>query len=387
MKRITKIISVFLLGVVTFLVSTSPSLAFRFISQDTLVLPKDQKIDETILVAGNELTIDADVAGDLFCLGQNIVINGSVKGDVICAGQNIKINGVVDGDVRMAAQTIELTGSVSRNFEVAAQNLTLSKDSSVKGDILFGVQKVDLSGLMGRDLAGLGENISISGSLFRNALVSVNALNITDSAKIKGDLEYYMSQEGMSSIAAKSIVGQTKRHEIEISETSVPEKEQVKKASAFAAFTATLFGIISFFIIACVLIYFDKTRTENITKLIRSKPVIAPLVGLAVLVTFPVAFLLLLVSFVGMPLAFVLLLVYLISLIVASIYTSLVIGWYLLKTIKKEKAPHSIPSALVGCAALGIIIMIPVLGWLAGLVALLTGLGALFLSFLPEKDK
>ena len=386
MIKLTKTLFAFCISVLLLLSFTSPIHAVQFKTGTSLILARDQKIDETIFAAGEKITIDADIAGDLHCAGQSVVITSNIKGDVLCVAQTIKITGAVDGNVRVMAQVVDLQGSISRNLNVLAQNLILSDTSFVKGDILFGVQTIDLLGDGGQDLAGAGETINISGSLLRNALVNVSSLQVSDQAKIKGDLDYTTSVEGVATISSKAVSGQVTRHEMAPQENPTKAKE-IKEASSFAIVTVALFGVLSFFILACALIYFDKHRTEKIVNTIQTKPITSILIGLAVMVVYPISFFILLVTIVGLPLATVSLMTYIISLITGSVYTSIVIGWNAVKLINKSKTPNSFLSAIVGCTVLGVTVNIPFIGWFIGLLTMLSGLGAIFSTLLPEKTK
>lgn len=383
MNKFVRLFSLFFAFIFLLLIS-SPVQAVQFKSGTNLNLPKGENLDESLFISGEQIIIDSDITGDLFCAGQSITINGSIKGDVLCVVQDIKINGLVDGNVRVAGQTVEVSGTVNRNLNALAQTLTLKKLAAVKGDIFFGVQSVDLSGTAGRDLAGAGETVTVSGSLFRNATVNAANLNISDTARIRGDLDYYIEKDRAASISSQSVVGQVRRHDLVYEDKSAPEKSE--SLSPMSLLSKVIFGALAFFIIASVLIYFDKSRTEKVINRIQEKPVLSGFIGLAVFVTFPLVFILLIMTLLGIPLAFVTLFVYFVALIVASVYTSIVIGWNFLKLVNK-KTPTPFLSALAGTFTLGLIASIPVLGWLIALIAFFTGLGALFTSFLPEKTK
>lgn len=384
MRISTKFVSI-LLAFICLLFSSTSALAVQFKGEESLNFAKGQKIEETMFIAGESITFDSDIIGDLYCAGQSIVITGNVKGDIICAGQSIKITGLVDGNVRIIAQQAEITGTINRNLNFLGQILTLDNQSSVKGDVLFGVQSISLLGAAGRDLAGAGDTVTISGSLLRNATVNVSSLNITDNATIKGDLDYYTEQSSTSSISANSVIGQIRRHDY-VTEDAPIATERVDTFSPVGLFFKALLGALSFFIIASALIFFDKSRTEKIINLVQERPAVNALIGLAAFATFPIAFMILMITFIGMPLALVLLLVYTVSLITASVYTSIVIGWNILRLLNRMH-PSPFLSALVGTLALGIVASIPVVGWLAALVAFFIGLGALTRSYLPEKTK
>ena len=160
----------------------------------------------------------------------------------------------------------------------------------------------------------------------------------------------------------------------------------VKEISLITVLATAIFGALAFFIVASALIYFDKTRTEIIINSIREKPFINMLIGLGVTAAFPFVFIILLSTLIGIPLAFLMLLVFITSMMISSVYSAIVIGWSVLKLFK-HKTNNSFLFALIGVFVLGLIISVPLVGWLIGLGAYLSGLGALFVTFLPEKSK
>lgn len=384
MKNFLKLTASLLSGIIIFVLFSAPVSAVYFGSGSNLSLPKTQKIDESAFIAGETVTIDSDINGDLYCAGRNVTINGNIKGDIICAGQIIKINGIVDGNVRAAAQDIEISGTVTRNVSVATQNLVLEKYSLVKGDIFFGVQQVDLRGNLGRDLAGAGEQVNINGSLLRNAKVTASKLNISDTASISGSLDYYMENTGIYSQAnPKNIKGIVTRHEITKPE---PVKPVAKEVSATAGIIGKIISIISFALLAFLLIYFTPKNTVRIMEIIKASPVKTFFLGLGVSIIAPFVFILMMITVVGMTAAMVVLLVYIIHLIISSLYSSILVGKWITSKLNFNKTKSLYLDAFIGCVVVGIISIVPVIGWFAVLCLYLSGLGATMLSYLPEKS-
>ena len=384
MKNLIKSLASLLPALLFVFAVASPADAILFQSGDNLVLPKEKVINETVAIAGSSLTIDANINGDLFCAGRDIVINGSIKGDVLCAGQNIKVNGAVDGDIRVVGQTIEVMNVVSRNLMVGSQSLNLGPKSNIKGDIMFGVQNVQLGGLMGRDLAGAGDSITISGSLLRNAVVTGTNVSIADTGKIGGNLDYYMEKSAMANIDQKNVKGTILRHDIQT--PSKPEMEkQMVKVSSTAMVLKGLFGIISYAILGLALVYFDRKNTQKRISQIVSKPLVSGLIGLAVFIVAPIALFILMVTVVGLPLAFLVIFVYIIALMTASLYPSAIYGKYVMEKIFNKKNASLNWQMVVGVLVLGILSIIPIVGWIFAFVSFCMGLGAIFTSMAPEK--
>ncbi len=376
-----KLFSLFLF-VFCFLLA-SPAQAVFFSSGENLSFPKTQKFNESVFLAGKSLTIDSDIVGDLICAGQDITINSKVTGDVICAGQNIEINGPVEGNVRLASQNIDLNGSVARNITVASQNLLISKTSNIRGDVFYGVQNVDINGIMGRDLAGGSESITITGSLLRNAKIATQKITIADSAKLGGDLEYYIEKTGASSINEKSIKGKVTRHEV-VMQQKEQFKKDLQKITPIALLFKILFSIASSYLLVLVLLYFTPNRTNLIVKNIKNHPLKSALVGFAVLVTGPIAVVLSFLTVIGAAVGVVVSLFYILSLILAFNYVALRLGQFL--STKYSSLSSSVYlSALAGCSLLVLIVHLPFIGMVLGFIIFLIGLGASLSSYLPEK--
>lgn len=385
MKKFTKVIISTIPAILFFIFLSFPAHAVYLKSGTNLILSQNEPLDESAFVAGESLVVDSNINGDLFCAGKDVTVNGNIAGDIICAGQTIKINGLVGGDIRIAAQSVEIDGITSRNVMVLSQTLKLGTKAIINGDLFFGAQQVNLSGELGRDMAGAGEQVTISGSLFRNALISASKIDISNSASIGGSLDYYMDETGSYiQNSPQSVTGLVNRHEI-----IDPEKDssttKAKDVSIFGSFFGNLLSIISYSLLACLLIYFTPKRTAHVISIIRTNGFKTLFLGLGVSIIAPFVFILLFVSVIGASSALVLIPLYIISMIIGSLYHSMLVGKYVVSKLNVISSKSLYLEAIVGCFVVGIIIMIPVIGWFVGLCLYLSGLGATLLSYIPEK--
>ena len=384
MKKITNLIAR-LVTLLLFLLSFSQTQAFFTKTSDNVVLSEDKKINEAAFISGNLITVDSDIDGDLYCAGRSVTVTGNIKGDVACAAQTIKITGSVDGDVRIAAQSVEITGQITHNLTTLTQSLILGQKSNIKGDIFFGVQAVQLSGLMGRDLAGVGESITITGSLLRNATITGSNLSVLDNGKIGGNLDYYVNNTATSSIEIKNVKGVVTKHEIEIPK-KVDVDKKITKVTGMALVAKILLGITSFIVLGFVVIHFDRKNVEKRLLLINNKPFISGLIGLAVLITAPFAFFILLATIVGIPLAFIALFILIIAMITSSLYPSIFLGKVIIEKVFYRQTTSLFLQMITGVILLGLISNIPFIGWIVAFAAFCVGLGAYFTTLFPENN-
>ncbi len=356
-KYLSVILSAFL-----FLLSFQTVSAFTYQTGENLTLSADREFDETVLVTAQNLTIDSSISGDLYCAGQDITINGNVAGDIICAGQTIKVNGRVEGNVRLVGQSLFLSGQVGYSATLFGQSITQDANSEISGDLLYGAQNMSLSGLIGRDAFGGAQSLVID----QHAFVGRNLDHFTDSS-------------GKIEVAEGTVIGVYTPHLM-----TVPEPSNINTAiSPFrASIASVIFSIFSTAILVITLLYFFSHQTKIVSQLISTHPVKSLFIGLAVLVTGPIAAILSMITAVGAVLGVVILLFYIISIILSFSYVAIIIGTLLKKNFKQLRNTNYL-NALAGCAILVIATHLPYVGGLLTFFTLLIGLGSTFLSYLP----
>lgn len=237
---------------------------------------------------------------------------------------------------------------------------------------------------MGRDLAGGGEIVTLSGSLLRNATVSVENLSIIETGKIGGNLDYYMEKTATASIDTKNVKGNIVKHEIQTQDKSVSQNT-AKTSAKTGMFVSVVFGILSFSLLGAVLIFLDKKGVESRVGIIISKPLQSGIVGFVSLIIFPFFLFLVMITMIGLPLAFVGLFIYITALITASLYTSIVYGKLFFDKIYQKPGTSSVLEMIVGVIFLGLVVCLPIIGWIISFVSFCLGLGAILISFYPAK--
>lgn len=328
-----------------FLLATfySPVNAIYFGGGDNVYLSADNKFNETVLVAGEKLTIDSDIDGDLVCAGKDITINGSVSGDIYCVGQNITYKG------------------------------------SIAGDLLTAGQNIDIFSTVGRDLAAGGSKVSLSSSIGRNVILAGSQLSQSSDSKVQGNLDYYVSDTSVVALNG-FVAGQSNKH---LNKTTQSEVKPISNNNGFGGFK--IFTILATLALAFSIYYFANPFILKTAQAISTKPLATFFIGLSVLVVTPIAFLVLLVTIIGIPLAFVVILLYIIAIITASVYPAFVVGRLIL--VKTKIGGNDSLSLLVGIVATQLAVSIPGIGWIFGLTFLCLGLGSFFQNYLPVSKK
>ncbi len=363
--------------------------AFMNKAEDSVYIPKEQTVSGSLFAAGSSITVDGKVQGDVFCAGQSIVINGIVDGDVFCAGQSVTINGSVGGSVRAAGNSIAINGKVSRNVMAAGANVTLSPEATVGWDMQFASAFSEIRGKVGRDVDGAGASATISGNVGRNVflLMDDNRMNkenkedvkaspiITSTATIGGNVSYRSRTEAQIE-KGSMIKGETSR----LAMKDVIDRRDAKNAAKGGLAVFSLIGLFSSLIIGLVFVSWLKRPAREITDIIVAKPWPSIGWGLIVAIVAPIAAFIVCIPIIGFALGLIILAAWLLAMYLGDIVFGVAFGRWLLKKF----APNKVESAtlvwpmVLGIVVSSIIFMIPVIGWLACMVATLWGMGAIW---------
>jgi len=340
---------------------------------------KDETINETLLIAGQSITVDGDVKGDIICAGQNIDINGAVEGDIICVGQNITIANSVSGSVRVAGQTLKIDGSVGRNLTVAGQ--TISTGSSVAGEMIFAGQHAAINGKIGKNITGAANSIIVGGQIGGNADFRDSSLVLQDGGQIAGVLNY--SSDNEFSGQTSQILGGINRTIPQQKENLISTKPQKTIQQKMGDKMVSLVFNLA---LALVLVFFFKNFIQKFSGLMLEKPGRSLGWGFVILVMVPVASILLALTIVGIPVAIAVILVYLAAMYLVRVVAAIAVGRKITQSYWKSKQDSQYVFAALGIIAMWILFAIPLIGSMLSFLAVVWGLGGARYAFAKNKQ-
>ncbi|HEX2948630.1 MAG TPA: hypothetical protein VHV83_03535 [Armatimonadota bacterium] len=338
--------------VLLILTTAVPSLAVVLRSDGTVTVPSGQVINDDLVISGGTVQMMGTVNGDLVIAGGTVEVDGPVHGSLVVAGGNVTVRSAVDGSIYMAGGIIQLFSTVGRNVVVAGG--TLNGDRGM---------------VVGRDLVASGGDVTVAGTVRRNLRGSFGTLKLTDSARVGGNLTAMTSNP---QIAAGAVISGTKRI------TSQPGGRHAGRGlGVFGWFLWQLMWGIALYIVGAIFIAIAPRITAQTQSVLRAHPWASLLTGLIIFAVVPVIFVILLITLVGIPLAFILLGVYFIVIFLSPIFPAIFLG----RLILRDPNRSLYVALLVGLAVLVIIRLIPFLGSLVTFIAILLGIGALFLAW------
>jgi hypothetical protein len=202
----------------------------------------------------------------------------------------------------------------------------------------------------------------------------VGALRLTSKAAVKGNLTYWSDNE--ASIDANARVAGAIEKKVPSGDLGSPQD-----LLRFFAGVNLFFKIVTFvstLILSLLLLHFLPRFTRDNVAVLRERYWQSLGFGALVLVATPIVAFLLIATLLGLPLGLILLSLYITAIFVSRIFVALWLGLVVLEKIGRRA--HEAWAMVIGLFIFSALGLIPILGGIISLVAILLGLGALVLT-------
>jgi cytoskeletal protein CcmA (bactofilin family) len=337
-------------------------------------LSASQVVSGDYFAAGEIVEISGTVNGDVYAFGGQVIIDGRVNGDVIVAGGKVNLSGTVSQDVRMAGGNVSIAGTVGRNLTVAGGNIELAPSAAVRGGLVAAGGSVDVAAPVSGSIKIAAGNLVLSSRIEGNIDAAVGTLRVTSKAEINGNVDYWSGKE--ASIAEGARIGG------KIMRRVPPEGRELFPGLASAALAAwamlVFISFVSTLVLGLLSARFLPGFHDSAVANLRERPWPSLGIGFVTVVVAPVVCALLFATIVAIPLALILLAAFFILLYWSRIFAISRIGDTILRRFRP--APGRTSAFVLGLFVYYLLAIIPVLGWIVILLAVLFGLGAELLA-------
>ena len=305
--------------------------------------------------AGGTVVIEeGETVNGLSATAGTVVIEGTVDGDLRAYGSDVRIaeTGEVTGIVRAYGGNVRINGTVGENVLIYAGSATLGETGNV--DQSFGA------------VAG---DVTIAGTVGSDANVFASEVTLAETATVEGDLTY----EGELDDRGGTVSG-------------VTQKTQELALLPPAGPLSIIFSVFMFFaslFLGSILLYIGPQFGDAAYETVTTEPLRTAGAGVAAVGGVALAMLLFVVTIVGIPVAVALLLVTIVLAWIAAIYGRYVVGAWLLSYTSRDSRYLAL---FVGVLLIGLLGIIPYLGFLVRAVVFLLGAGIVALAVLRLYD-
>lgn len=313
----------------------------------------------------------------------DVNLSNPVEGDAfICTSGTVNISSTINGNVFVLASSVNVLNSANIQGSLFNTSYSLSIDGSIGSNVYNFSKALNFTGTIDLDLFSASNKSTLSGNIYRNANISSDDLEFTDSASINGDLNY--SSKEQVSVSDNMVKGKTSYTIV-----STDDEGTSFKAKDF------VISLISFIVLALVIFAISKWLKlkfmDSDLEFFKTLPKYL-LYGLIGLIVTPILAVLLLMFEVTLSLTVILIALYISALIVASsivvvILAKLLAGKIAQKYTNSNVTLITVLSILVICLAYKLLQLIPVFGTILTFAFALVGLGILLKNICPTKTK
>ena len=319
-----------------------------------------------VYLAGDNITIDYIVDGNLFVCADTVTINSQIGGDAFILAKNLIINeeGYVFSNLFAIAESVEIKGVVYDVFAVS-KNFTIS------------------NGYVYRDLRVCGNSLNVNGIVGRNAFVSCSTINFNTSEGsngiIYGDLNY-------SSNAEISIPENVVNGNINYTDSKVSSAKSIR--SIIADYILDLGGFLAFVLIIWLLcLVLAPKFLSNTNTYIGKKSLSILGYGLLALFAVPIVCIILILLQLTSAVSLFLLALYFLALVLSKSLFTITANNYVCSKLKINKNTGIFGMLVVSGIVIWAITQIPYIGGFVSVIISILGLGILVASILPKKSK
>ncbi|ASQ90228.1 hypothetical protein CHL67_04175 [Prosthecochloris sp. GSB1] len=277
----------------------------------------------------------------------------------------------------LAGIDVDMRGHAKKPLRIVGVNVL--SGGEFEDSVLVVAANAELGGTFGKTLECYAANAKITGTFDGDVTLRAARITLDSTAIIRGDLFY--SAASIDGLDRAGIAGTVTRLPLEKSEETWSEWREdfteMVKTAAIASWILSLAGIV----LAGILLHAILPEQINmVVDTIDDSPWAALGSGFVFFVAAPFLTTFALMTLIGVPTGLLAGLLYLAALLTGQIYSALWLGRKLAMKLGGAAPAAFYTPFILGAAAVWFLGIVPFVGWLAGFLALLLGLGGLWLT-------
>ena len=314
------------------------------------------------------ITLNSNIDGDVFIVcGSKATINSNISGNVFICAREVEITeeARISSSLFCVAQDLKIHGNINLNAFCVAQNFILSNNSLINMNLFL-----------------TGENINLSGLINRSANISGQNIEIAESCRIARNLNY--SSQNEINIPEEIVQGNIRFSSEAVDVTVVTQKDKITN------FIKSTVSYLVFVIVILLILNWLKAKLPSDINEFSSNVGKYILFGLLGLFVVPILSIVLIFIPFMVRLSLLLMTLYIALLIIASaiavVTLSNIFANKFKDTIKTNNILRTIICIFIVVLAYKLLKLVPVIGFVVNLIAIIIGIGITIKSILPRKE-
>jgi len=327
-----------------------------------------ETVNDDIYAGAGTVSIDGTVNGSVIAGGGTITVTGTVTRDLIVGGGTINVSGHIGGSIIAAGGNVTVTGPIAQDLVVTAGRVDVGSAATIGRDLVVAGGTATISAPIARRVQMTSGSLTLRNRVGGDVRGRVDHLKL-DGAQIGGNLDY-TSNNSVEQVNGAHVTGTITRH--------TPTD---RGGDAGNGFLGWLRGLIGIFALGLLLIFLFPALSSRAIDTERAQPWASLGIGAGILVITPIVALIVFVIGIligGWWLGLLLIPLWILALAIGYAISGFLLGRLIFARLGWG-GYHDALALLGGLFVLTVVGLIPVIGWLVGLVAIVFGAGALAL--------
>jgi hypothetical protein len=330
-----------------------------------VTVSRTQTVNDDLYAGAGTISIDGTVNGSVIAGGGNISVSGNIARDLIVGGGSVNVTGRIGGSIIAAGGNLSLSGPVEHDIVVTGGMIDIRSGATIGRDLVIAGGNATVSGPVARRVQMAAGNLTLKGKIGGDVRGRVDQLRL-DGAQIAGNLDY-TSNNAVQLVNGARVAGTTTRH------------TPTDGRNATNGFVSWLRALVGIFALGLLLILLLPRISSRAIDTLRAQPWLSLGIGAGILIVTPIVALIVFVIGLligGWWLGLLLIPLWILALAIGYVVSGFLVGRMVFAQVGWASY-HDALALLGGLFILTVLGLIPVIGWLVGLAALVFGAGAM----------
>ncbi len=354
--------------------------ALQIIQQeDPVIVAASKSIDDTLLITSKDATVHGDIKGSLFIAAEDVEVTGDISGNLITLADNVTISGSIGGTIISLGDSVVFEDAkVAGDLWLAGDTVKLDSKSEIRGNLASFGNSIAVEAKVGKDMLVAAQRAVLSGEIGGDLNIGTKHISLLENTLVGGNITYRTaSKDGL-------VLGDNVTIRGEIDYQGKPRNFPAR--SRFESHSFYLWELLWFvgaFVVGWLV--FSLTPGLGRIELGGGKESITTAgLGFLVLITVPIAAIIIAITVVGLPLSFITIMAWLTAWYLAKIVIAHLVGRSVLAS--RSDDPGLASALFVGLIIVTVAINLPFLGGVINLLATILGLGLMVQFWLHRRS-
>ena len=327
-------------------------------------------IGDSRLTAGDDVTVDEPVAGNVFVAAGRATLGERVDRSAFLTGGDVTVTGPVGRSLYVAGGDIRIDATVGRKLRAAGGKIRVTRQSTIDDSATLAGGRLDMDGSVNGDLRMFGDSLTVNGTVKGDVDLVGDTIHVGPDARIGGRLDYRRGADVNVDPAAQIAGG--------VHERSKGDRQwrRVFHGGPFAGGVHVSLGMV---VLGALLILLAPRFTREAAGLVQKDFWNSAGMGFVMLVGVPFVVVMLLVTIIGIPLALLMVFGYVALLLLGYVVAAIFVGDFVLARVSAPKLElpwWRVLFLVLALLAISIVKQLPLLGGLAVAILFCVGIGA-----------